>query len=218
VSLHLWPHGDPNAVVHAILAEPAFAQVHRAAVGDGNSLFQHLMQWLGDLLQPVFRRLFEGSANPMASGALMVVLYVVAALAVLFIAAFIAETISVRLRGGAAVNGARRDTAHDEQSPEALRRQAAAAAEAGDFARAIALLFRAALLALDRGAVLAFDAARTPGEYRRLVRHALAPAASSFDEVATRFVHATFGTRNAERGDYEAAARAYAAFEPRAVT
>jgi hypothetical protein len=217
VSAGAWPHGDPNAVVRAILAQPAFRDVRNATADAGGSALERFTQWLDGLIGPFFQRLLEGSGDGAAGSILMIVLYAVAALALLFVVAFGAEAIvgwSSRRSGVAGARG----TPAPSHSPEDLRRRASEAAQAGDFGRAIALLFRAALLLLDRATVLAFDTARTPGEYRRLVRRSLAPAASPFDELALRFVQAAFGTKRPDRGDYEAAARAYATFAPHAAT
>jgi hypothetical protein len=88
------------------------------------------------------------------------------------------------------------------------------AAARGDFARAIAALFAAALVALDERALVVYDAARTPGEYRRLVRRVRIAASAPFDELTDRFVYAAYGSGAAGASDFEAAARAFAAFEP----
>jgi hypothetical protein len=97
----------------------------------------------------------------------------------------------------------------------ALAREAAAR---GDYERAIAALFAAALAALDERAVIALDPARTPGEYRRLVRRTRADASVAFDELADRYVRAAYAEAAPERADFEAAERAYASFVPKAVS
>ena len=102
----------------------------------------------------------------------------------------------------------------DTTSPQTLRREAAAAYARGEFGRAIALLFRAALFALDRAAVVDFDTSRTPGEYRRLVGRALPAQAPPFDDLSRRFVRASFAAAAARREDYDAAEAAYATFAP----
>lgn len=210
-----WPHGDPNAVVHEILAQPAFRDLHAAAAEADTSALERFFQWLGGLAGPIFNRLFEGAGDAASGNLLILVLYAVAALAFVFLAAALAELLLgrrvLRLRSGRSQAPAEAATA----SPESLQREASAAADGGDFGRAIALLFRAALLVLDRAAILAFDAARTPGEYRRLVRREAVPAAPPFDELAARFVYATFGTQAASRADFDVANGAYAAFVPR---
>ncbi len=99
-------------------------------------------------------------------------------------------------------------------APAELLHRAAEAAAAGDFARAIGALFAAALAALDERGIVPFDGARTPGEYRRLVRRARPPAAPAFDALAGGFVRAMFAPAPPQRADYDAAARAFAVLEP----
>jgi hypothetical protein len=82
------------------------------------------------------------------------------------------------------------------------------------YAGAIAALFGAALAELDARGLVAFDATRTPGEYRRLVRRARAQASVPFDDLAERFVRALYAPERPQPADYEAAERALAALEP----
>jgi hypothetical protein len=100
------------------------------------------------------------------------------------------------------------------RSPAGWRALARAAAARGDYAGAIAALFAAALSALDASDLVEADPARTPGEYRRLVRRARAAAAAPFDDLADRFVRAAYAERPPARVDFEAAERALAALEP----
>jgi hypothetical protein len=71
-----------------------------------------------------------------------------------------------------------------EQHSEALRAAALAAARGGRYREAAALLFRSAVRALDERGRVAYDAARTPGEYRRLVRDPLFDRLAGDTEVA----------------------------------
>ena len=91
---------------------------------------------------------------------------------------------------------------------------AAERAARGDYAQAIAALFAAALALLDERALVPFDASRTPGEYRRLVRRASEPIAAPFDVLADRFVRAAFAADTPQRGDCEAAFAAYGTLRP----
>jgi len=94
------------------------------------------------------------------------------------------------------------------------RALAVEAASQGRYEAAIAAFFMAALRLLDEAGVIAFDAARTPGEYRRLVRRALDEAAPAFDGLAGRFVYATYGGHEASAQDYAAAQHSYTTFAP----
>jgi hypothetical protein len=112
-----------------------------------------------------------------------------------------------------AADGDLRALADERSSVEwlALAREAAAR---GDYARAIAALFAGALAALDERAVVAFDPARTPGEYRRLVRRSREAASAAFDDLCERFVRAAYAEAPPGRADFEAAERAFVRFEP----
>ena len=99
-----------------------------------------------------------------------------------------------------------------EQAVADLRTAALAAAQRGDYALAIALIFRAALSALDERELIGYDGARTPGEYRRLVRRTIAAAANAFDDLTVRFVRASYARTATTREDFDGAAGAYDAF------
>jgi hypothetical protein len=100
------------------------------------------------------------------------------------------------------------------RSSRAWRDAARAAAAQRDYRQAIAALFSAALAMLDERSLVAFDPARTPGEYARLVRRVRAPAAEPFGELSGRFVRAAYAEVAVDESDYEASERAYARFEP----
>jgi hypothetical protein len=202
--------GDPNVVVRAILAQPAYRQ----AGGDdsGGASIASFVAWIEALL----RRLFAGlHVTPGALG------FEVAGLVVFVVAAGAAAVIVYRIVARAArrsVPQAARagGVANPEPARELLAR-ARAAADRGEYAEAIVLTFRAALASLDERALVAYDRTRTPGEYRRAVERAVAAAAGPFDELTAGFVRASFGHGAALRADFDAAQQAYAAFEPLAL-
>lgn len=199
-------------LIREILAHPEYRRSTVASVHDASPLFallQSVLDFFTHLLKPVF----DGS-HTQGLGILVVVLVYVAVLgAVIYLVLALVEALAgwspFRDRSGLAATQALEKTA-----PLALRREAAAAYERGEFGRAIALLFRAALFALDRAAVVAFDAARTPGEYRGLVRRALPAQAPPFEDLSRRFVRASFAATATRPEDYDAAEAAYAEFAP----
>lgn len=207
-----WPQGDPNAVIREILAHPEYKQSTAASVHDPSPLFallQRIIDFFAHLLKPVF----NGSHVEGLGMLVVVFVYVAVVGAVIYLVLALVEALAgwppMRDRGGLGPAQALETT-----SPMALRREAAAAYERGESGRAIALLFRAALFALDRAAVVAFDAARTPGEYRGLVRRALPTQSPPFDDLSRRFVQASFGAAVTRPEDYDAAEAAYAEFAP----
>ena len=94
------------------------------------------------------------------------------------------------------------------------REAAARFAAAGDYARAVAALFSAALATFDEEGLIAFDSARTPGEYRRLVRRTAAGEGDAFDALADAFVRAAFSAEAVSAADYARAEDAYARLRP----
>ena len=207
---------DPNVVIKAILAEPAFRQaVRTTSVAPPKSWWELLLEWLGHWLAPLWRPiervLSAGQGVGTVVGFVLIAL-VLAALAVLvFRLASLIIAPALARRGGAVGSSRPLEV---EQSPETWRRRAGEFAARGDYRRGIAALFAAALAVLDARDVVRFDAARTPGEYRRLVRRARCAAAPPFDELTERFVHATYAPAAPQAADFETAARAEAGLEP----
>lgn len=209
-----WPHGDPGVVVRDVLAGAAYrhAPVTHAKPPDP-SLWQTLWAWFLDhVLRPIFGPIGQalGSASGSRVGVLLVVL---AMLAVLALVAFAVYRLvakferATRARSGPPGRATSLGSPRDATTWRAI---AADAAARGEYARAIAALFAAALAVLDERAVVRFDPARTPGEYRRAVRLERASAADDFDELARRFVFAAYAS---DRSDADAFAQAERAFE-----
>lgn len=219
-----WPHGDPDAVVRGILATapyrhaPAAVAAHSAPQKSALELFG---QWFHDRVWVPFWNHFHNPIGHALNGIATVstpIGYGVVVLACLVLA-FAIYRLAVALGQPGAASGDRRPgpglALAGEASSAQLRARAAGAARAGDYARAIAALFGAALALLDERAVVAFDATRTPGEYGRLVRRATPQAAQAFGELSGRFVSAAYAERVMTADDYADAERAYAAFDPR---
>ncbi len=208
-------HADPNVTIKAILAQPAYQAARTTDKAPPPSLWDQIWTWIGDHLGWLLHPLVHVLAGSSKAGTVIGVVLTIGALLAL---AYVVFRFAVALARGprAAQTSPRIRPLQARLSAAEARAAAAAAAARGDYARAIAALFAAALAELDERAVVAFDAARTPGEYRRLVRGARARAAAPFDELSERFVRAAFGDVPVGRSDFEAAERALAAFEPAA--
>lgn len=212
-----WPHGDPDAVAKSILAEPAYRAAPAAAsVAPGKSLLALVWDWLVDhVFRPLFHPLAQALGASQGIGSFVAFMLIVLALTALGYIGFRLILAFVRPRGSdgrPAASDAR--TLDGARSAADWHRIALEAASAEDYTRAIAALFAAALAALDERAIVSFDAARTPGEYRRLVRRTQTRAVAPFDELSDGFVRAAYAEKRPERADFDAAARALAAFEP----
>ncbi len=208
-----WPH-DPNAVVRSVLAQPAYRSAPVTTdKKPQESLWDQFWSWvreqLKNLFGPIARAVRGVSGAATVAG---VILTVAAVLAFGFVLVWL---------GLAFVAPKRRTPRNFIGKPLAPRRtfaewRAAALAFAarGEYARAIAALFGAALTLLDERGLVPFDAARTPGEYRRLVRRTRSDASLPFDDLTAGFVHAAYSGVPAARDDFDDAERALANLEP----
>jgi hypothetical protein len=214
-----WPHGDPNAVIKRVLADPAYRDAPATtAQKPHESLIGIVWDWIADHVRPLFHPIAKALGATQGVGTLVGYVLIALALAALVFAVFrlvLAFARPAQRRGDRRAEGNALDV---ERTPPEWRALARAAAARGDYAGAIAALFGAALAELDARALVAFDATRTPGEYRRLVRRARAQASVPFDELAERFVRALYAPERPQPSDYEAAERALAAFEPALVS
>jgi hypothetical protein len=94
----------------------------------------------------------------------------------------------------------------------ALYAAAQSAAQSGRYAGAIALLFQAALAALDARGVLRDDPARTVNECRKDVRRHAPAFAGQFDVIARAFTGAIYAEDRVDAQEWSAVDRAYALF------
>jgi hypothetical protein len=208
-----WPNGDPNAVVKQVLAQPAYRKTPTHADSPTLRFWYELGQWLDRLFSP-FRKWLDhtlssghGTAQILVVAIVVVTILVLVLLIYRIVLAFAKPVVAARRLAAVGAPDERLDA-------DAWRALAAERAAAGDYARAIAALFRAALALLDESALVPFDSSRTPGEYRRLVRRESERIAAPFDVLCERFVWAAFAEAIAQRGDFEAASAAFGAFGP----
>ncbi|MFN2460934.1 MAG: DUF4129 domain-containing protein [Candidatus Velthaea sp.] len=179
-----WPHGDPQTVVRAILRDPRFGE-RTSSTAPEPSLLDRIVMWFGDAIARVFRAIGHllGADNPLnvLAGTVIIVL---AAAGFAYAVYRLVRGVAHRRRGRAPADVG--EPPAPERSAGALRAAAADAARAGNYREAAALLFLSAVRALDESGRLPYDPARTPGEYRRLVRDA------AFDALAGTAVVAIF--------------------------
>jgi len=216
MTLARWPHGDPNVVAKAVLAQAAYRQpAASTAQKPAPSLWEQAWNWFVDhVLVPIFRPIAHALSHSQSIGqwvGLVLIAFALCGLAFLIFRLVLAF-VRPRADGGEARDGVR--TLDEQRSWREWLALARAAAARGDYAGAIAALFGASLAALDERAVVVYDPARTPGEYRRLVRRSRADASPSFDDLTDRFVRAAYGPGAVAQADFEAAERAFSNFEP----
>jgi hypothetical protein len=206
-------HGDPNDVVRSILQDPAYhVSSARAAVREP-SFWERILHWIQAALRPLFERLAGVLGGSSKLGTALG--YALIGAAFIGLVVLIVQLLRGYYDGvPARAAGPRGEGVEDERGYAEWRALAAAAAERGDYARAIRALFNAALAGLHERALVPFDPARTPGEYRRLVRAARAAAAPAFDALTERFVYASYAPVVTGRSEYEAASRAFSLLDP----
>jgi len=215
-----WPHGDPDSVARAILDERAYRSIAPTTSAPPQEPYQEVIwNWILDhVLRPIFGPLVHGIGHALGAskGIGSIVGFVLIALALAGLAFVLARLVLAFLprftgRDGSLGVATSLDQVRSHDDWLALAREASAR---GDYRRAIGAIFAAALALLDDRALVAFDAARTPGEYRRLVRRARDDASEPFDALADRFVRATYAEAAPERTDFDDAERALAALDP----
>ena len=185
-----WPHGDPREVARAVLSDRRF---HAAPNGPAAKT------WL-DLVWDAVRALWERIVGPL--GRLVgndAVTNTIGALVLVAAAVFLIVVLVRFAEGYRRTHAARRAPGEstpldgDAAGARALRARAAAAAAQGRYHDAAALLWLSVLHALDERGRVRYDAARTPGEWRRIVRD------PDFDALARDAVVALFASRAADR-------------------
>ncbi len=144
------------------------------------------LQWLGDRISSLFGHI----ADLVGASPLVAIGLLVAAIALL--GWFVARQLRRRPARSAAAGVARALAVDDDESADALEREADAAERDGDLARALRLRFRAGLLRLgDRGAIT-YRPSVTTGEVRRALD------SRRFDDLAGTFEAVTYGGRAAD--------------------
>jgi len=184
---HRPPH-DPRRLAESILAQPRFRM--RVSAPVRRTWWDALTGWLGDrwhqLLHSFARSVHISPSAGMAFGDLLIAVAagVVVVAVIRLLARYAPEHVAVLLpieRGGA-----RRADA------QTLYERALQAARSGDHRAAIALLFRAALAALDLHGIVRDEASFTVNECRASVRRAEPHLAATFDDLARVFSAALY--------------------------
>ena len=200
---------DPAAIVRDVLAQPAYRAVATTSVQRDPTLLNKILDWIGERISAAWTTFFRALRGAKDAGAAFGIALIIAVLALLVL-------VVVRLVTFFAAGSAPRPA--DARAAALVPRTSAAewlarareAAGRGEYGSAIAALFNAALRCLDERGDVPYDAARSPAEYRALVRARVAGGAPHFETIARRFILATFSRATPQREDYEAALSAYA--------
>jgi hypothetical protein len=214
--------GDPThalgSTLAAILGQPAYHEAESSTeAAPHKTWWDRFIEWLAGLFENLFDGVFKATANVPWLGR-FIVFVVVAVFAAAFAAlivwlGWLIALYLIRTRG-ARVDRDVGELIEQRAGSDELLRRARTAAARGEYALAISLAFRAALRRLDAGGVIAYDSARTAGEYRRAVRRSCTPAAPPFDELAHTFTLATYAEAPVEERDWQTVDDAYGRFDP----
>jgi hypothetical protein len=198
------PH-DLVRAVRAELATPGRYQLLDQRTAVHRSWLRVLLQWLSDryeqFLQALSSHLHVGRGTVSLFGDVIVVACV---LVIAFIGARLLMAVQLDrvLRTRAIAIGPPR-------SAHAIALAASAAAASGEYARAIRLLFTAAVTLLDLRGVLRDDPSATVNDLRRALRARNAAAETPFVEIARAFSSAAYAEERLDSTSWDAAHRAY---------
>jgi hypothetical protein len=206
---------DVGAVVKKILSDPVYAVAHGAPPAPKReSWLDLLLKRLAELWSKFLGRAAESGSASAAFGDIIAIIAVAAAAAALVYlivrVALMLVARRARRRGEERIGTEIATLGDPDQSYAAASR----AASEGSYGRAVALLFQAALVVLDRSGRVAYDPARTAGEYRRAVRQTATRAASPFDELARAFTDVAYADKNATEREWMSADASYSRFAP----
>lgn len=206
------PRLNPKRTVLAILADPSY-KLNELPRTVEKTWWERFLEWLGGLFDKLFGGAVKAAASaPRLSQLVGFVILALVAGALVFVVFQLARGYLLTKPRRAAENAG--EIIGPAANPRTLVSGALEAARDGRYARAIALLFQASLVGLDRAGVVTYDPARTAGEYRRVVKRSRASAAQPFDRLAFAFTYATYAERPTGEREWHDAQSAYEALEP----
>jgi len=200
--------GDLEAAAKSILAESAYrVGATKPAQPQQPTIWERILNWIVDKINELFGGLATATQKvPMVGVVIGYAIVGAAIIGLAFVGYRIARRLTSRRDAPVAALGEALPPSTNADELYALARDAA---RSGNTAPAVALLYQAALVLLDRVDQIAYDPSRNPGEYRRLVRRNAQAIADAFDALARLFVAVAFGRANAGADDW---LRADAAF------
>jgi hypothetical protein len=169
-----------------------------------------LWEMFWDWVRGVWSRLTDAlSAHVHLSNGTAVVLGDAIAAALMLIVIIVAVRLLLGVLRDRRQRGEHWQALHSSGDPDDLYDLSLAAARRGDYARAIALLFGAAVLTIGGAGAMRADPSRTVNEWRRVARARNAALGALFDVLARRLTQAMYAERPVSAAQWDEAADAY---------
>lgn len=199
---------DLETAARSILAEPAYrVDATKPAQPQQPTIWERILDWIVNMLGRLFGGLAEATQKvPIVGTILGYAIIAAAILGLAFVGYRIARGLTSRRE---AVSAGLGEALPVSANADALYSLARDEARSGNAAAAVALLYQAALVLLDRVDRVAYDPSRTPGEYRRLVRRNAQAIADAFDALARLFVAVAFARARIGTDEWGRADAAY---------
>jgi len=204
--------GDTTGLAKQILSENAYRAARTTPAPEPQETWwQRFLEWVFDQLGKLFGGLAQATVGtPWVGRLIAVVLIALAVAGLLYVAYRLAQGFAIRRRADAGDG----ELLPVRGSADELYAAAQEAQRSGQYARAIALLFHASLVLLDRADRVNYDPARTAGEYRRAVRRNAQHVAVDFDALARIFTLAAYADAPVGPPDWSAAEASYRTIAP----
>jgi hypothetical protein len=210
------PANDARASAVAILADSHYKMRGAGPAPEPRlSWWQRVLLWFGRLLDAIFGGVFRSAAAVPLIGQVIAIALLLGLLTAIGYAVY---TLVLRSRRRNAAESGLGETLPAALDPESAYGGGVAAANAGRYGEAIALLFQASLAYFHTAGKVDYDAARTAGEYSRLVRRSVAPASPYFDTLARAFTFVAYADLAPTAREWSAAQAAFEALRPLVVT
>lgn len=198
----------PHDIVRAVrteLAMPGRYHLHASATTARHTWLWYAFAWISDTLSRFENALSSRlHVNSQTSAVVGDVLVFGCMLLVAIVAARL--LITMQIEGGQA--GAQ--ALAPSRNAQAISRAASEAANAGDYGRAIRLLFAAAVVMLDLRGVVHDDESATVNELRRALRARGGAAEAPFAAIAHAYTDAAYAERAIDESAWRQARDAYA--------
>lgn len=182
------PGHDPQTLAREILAQSRFRI--RVQPAPARTWWGALRDWLGDrwnqLIDAFAHHVRLGEHASVAVGDVLLAL-IVALIIIVLVRLLLGMARENEFASGVAVSAL-----EPHADSAALHAESQAAAQRGEYALAVALLYRAVLAVLDARGLLRDDLARTVNECRRDVRRRAPRLSAPFDRIARAFTAAVY--------------------------